>query len=42
MLNTPPEEKAQLDGLPVETAKILRKYAEPDKLKDFEILTLPR
>jgi hypothetical protein len=40
MLNIPPEEKAQLDTYLVETAKILRKYTEPDKLNDFESIEI--
>jgi hypothetical protein len=40
MLNIPPEEKAQLDIHLVETAKILRKYTEIDKLNDFESIEI--
>jgi insertion element IS1 protein InsB len=40
MLNIPPEEKAQLDTYLVETAKILRKYTEPDRLNDFESIEI--
>jgi hypothetical protein len=40
LLNIPPEEKAQLDTYLVETAKILRKYTEPDKLNDFESIEI--
>jgi hypothetical protein len=40
MLEIPPEEKAKLDKYLVETAKILRKYTEPEKLNDFESIEL--
>jgi hypothetical protein len=40
MLEIPPEEKAKLDKYIVETAKILRKYTEPEKLDDFESIEL--
>ena len=36
MSNIPPEEQARLEQYLTETAKILRKYTEPDKLRDFE------
>jgi hypothetical protein len=40
MLEIPLEEKAKLDQYLVETAKILRKYTEPEKLNDFESIEL--
>jgi len=36
MLNIPPEEKAQLEICLTETARILRKYTEAEKLNSFE------
>jgi hypothetical protein len=40
MLEIPPQEKAQLEKYLVETAKILRKYTESEKLNDFESIEL--
>jgi hypothetical protein len=40
MLEIPLEEKAQLEKYLVETAKILRKYTELEKLNDFESIEL--
>jgi hypothetical protein len=40
MLNIPPEEKAQVEIYLTETARILRKYTEPEKLNSFESIEL--
>lgn len=40
MLNIPPEEKSELDTYLTEAARILRKYTETEKLKDFESIEL--
>ncbi|MBE9175961.1 hypothetical protein IQ225_12805 [Synechocystis salina LEGE 06155] len=36
MLPMPAEEKALLEQYLVESARLMRKYTEPEKLKDFE------
>lgn len=36
MLNITPEDQAKLDESLTETARILRKYTDREKLKDFE------
>ena len=38
MLSIPQEDQAILDEHIRETARILRKYTEPEKLKDFETI----
>lgn len=40
MLNIPPEEKAQVEIYLTETARILRKYTESEKLNSFVSIEL--